>query len=195
MNNNNSPNFIGITNMDNNICKNIINLYHNSKESHLPGRAGGKVDHKIKNSTDLSINPKEINNPGYECLKDYFNELNKSYQDYIKTWSILAESFPMVDIGQFNIQKYETGGHFSKLHFERGSLYNLHRLFAFMTYLNDDFEGGHTFFSHYDISIKPETGKTLIWPAEWTHAHRGEVIKSNSKYIITGWFNIPHPSI
>ncbi len=65
------------------------------------------------------------------------------------------------------------------------SLHNLHRLFAFMTYLNDDFEGGHTFFSHYDLSIKPERGKTLIWPAEWTHAHRGEIDKKEFKiYII-----------
>ena len=27
----------------------------------------------------------------------------------------------------------------------------------------------------------PEIGKTLIWPAEWTHAHTGEVLKSGTK--------------
>ena len=36
--------------------------------------------------------------------------------------------------------------------------------------------------------IKPEKGRTLIWPAEWTHAHCGEIVESNKKYIITGWF-------
>ena len=60
-----------------------------------------------------------------------------------------------------------------------------------MTYLNDDFEGGGTFFSHYDLKITPITGKTLIWPAEWTHAHRGEIVTKGSKFIITGWLNIP----
>ena len=39
--------------------------------------------------------------------------------------------------------------------------------------------------------IKPEIGKTLIWPAEWTHAHKGEILKSGIKYIITGWMHFP----
>jgi uncharacterized membrane protein len=60
-----------------------------------------------------------------------------------------------------------------------------------MTYLNDDFKGGMTTFNHYDLEVKPVTGLTLIWPAEWTHAHQGQVITKGSKYIITGWLNIP----
>ena len=52
-------------------------------------------------------------------------------------------------------------------------------------------DGGNTRFTHYDLSIKPEIGKTLIWPAEWTHAHAGEVLKSGVKYIITGWMHFP----
>ena len=33
-----------------------------------------------------------------------------------------------------------------------------------MTYLNDDFEGGKTTFNHYDLDVKPVTGRTMIWP-------------------------------
>ena len=32
-------------------------------------------------------------------------------------------------------------------------------------------------------------GLTLIWPADWTHVHRGIVSASEEKYIITGWFS------
>ena len=98
-----------------------------------------------------------------------------------------------VDIGGFNVQKYSKGDHFSKVHTERSSLDSLHRVFAWMTYLNDvnDGDGGETYFSHYDIGIKPEIGKTLIWPAEWTHAHAGKILNSGEKYIITGWMNFP----
>ena len=39
------------------------------------------------------------------------------------------------------------------------------------------------------IKVKPEKGKTLIWPAEWTHAHTGSILKSGKKYIITGWMH------
>jgi uncharacterized membrane protein len=48
-----------------------------------------------------------------------------------------------------------------------------------------------TTFNHYNLDVKPVTGLTLIWPAEWTHAHQGHVITKGSKYIITGWLNIP----
>ena len=60
-----------------------------------------------------------------------------------------------------------------------------------MTYLNNVDDGGNTHFTHYDLKIKPEVGKTLIWPAEWTHAHCGEILNSGVKYIITGWMHFP----
>ena len=94
-------------------------------------------------------------------------------------------------IGPFNIQKYDDGGHFRKLHAERTSLHTLHRVFAWMTYLNDVPEGGETEFPMYGLKIKPEKGKTLIWPAEWTHAHKGAVVAKGNKYIITGWMHYP----
>ena len=50
-----------------------------------------------------------------------------------------------------------------------------------MTYLNDVEDGGNTYFTHYNLRIKPEIGKTLIWPAEWTHAHCGEILNSGVK--------------
>ncbi len=99
--------------------------------------------------------------------------------------------FSTIDIGVFNIQKYNPGDHFSHLHCERTSLNSLHRLFAFMTYLNDVEDGGKTNFDYYGIKVKPGIGKTLIWPAEWTHAHTGEVLKSGTKYIVTGWLHFP----
>ena len=42
---------------------------------------------------------------------------------------------------------------------------------------------------YFDLKIKPQQGKTVIWPSEWTHAHRGSVLNSGSKYIITGWMH------
>jgi uncharacterized membrane protein len=67
----------------------------------------------------------------------------------------------------------------------------MHRIFAWMTYLNDVNQGGETCFEHFDLKVKPITGQTLIWPAEWTHAHKGEVLLKGNKYIITGWMHFP----
>jgi len=47
-----------------------------------------------------------------------------------------------------------------------------------MTYLNDVDDGGETYFNHFKIKVKPKYGKTMIWPAEWTHTYSEEVVKS-----------------
>jgi len=67
----------------------------------------------------------------------------------------------------------------------------LHRVLVWMTYLNDVSDGGQTRYDYYDLEVAPQRGKTLIWPAEWTHAHSGKVVNSGSKYIITGWMHFP----
>jgi len=46
--------------------------------------------------------------------------------------------------------------------------------------------------SHYDLEIQPRKGLTLIWPAEWTHAHKGNLLNVDSKYIVTGWMHFPN---
>ena len=93
-------------------------------------------------------------------------------------------------IGTFNIQKYFKGGHFKWPHAERMEMYSCNRVFAWMTYLNDIEKGGETVFTHYNVKFSPNVGRTLIWPAEWTHAHYGDEVGIGEKYIITGWMEI-----
>ena len=143
----------------------------------------------IKDSVDIMMSPKEIILPGNEAFKAYFDQLFECFKNYVEEWPFLDKISERLEIGSFNLQRYKTGQHFKEIHTERLSLENLHRIFAFMTYLNDVEEGGSTYFSHYDLEIQPRKGLTLIWPAEWTHAHRGNILKEGSKYIITGWIN------
>ena len=56
-----------------------------------------------------------------------------------------------------------------------------------MTYLNDVPKGGTEFF-YQKITSPAKKGLTLIWPAEFTHLHKGQIAKQE-KYIITGWYN------
>ena len=185
------PNFIGSWSVEENICKGLIDYFNKNNDIHHEGQTADGIDKAKKNSTDLTIYPKNIKEKETISINSYLESLLECYLDYQNSWPFLKDHFNKLDIGPFNIQKYDEGGHFTKIHSERTSLTHLHRLFAFMTYLNDDFEGGGTFFSHYDLKITPITGKTLIWPAEWTHAHRGEIVTKGSKFIITGWLNIP----
>ena len=188
--------FIGCWNLENNnLCNEITNFFEHNKSLQNPGTSGMGLNPKIKKTTDIKIIPNDLEKLKYGVFKQYINELHKCFLDYQNQWPFLKNMIKKVDIPSFNIQKYSKGDHFALLHSERTTLSTLHRLFAWMTYLNDvDVnDGGQTNFDHYGIKIKPETGKTLIWPAEWTHAHTGEILKSGTKYIITGWMHFPVP--
>ena len=187
--------FIGSWNIENDdLCKEIINYFEENKKLHQKGTLGTRVDLTKKKTTDISINPNDLKNDKFKCFNSYINELHKCFVDYQNQWPFMKSMIKDVDIGSFNVQKYSKGDHFSNVHTERGSIETLHRVFAWMTYLNDvnDGDGGETYFSHYDIRVKPEIGKTLIWPSEWTHAHAGETLNNGEKYIITGWMNFPY---
>ena len=189
---NKQVNFIGSWKLDNdNICKNIIKFFEKNIELQKDGSTGKNKKANIKKTTDINIHPKNLKDENFLDIKKYINELHKCYVDYQEQWPFLKDKISNVDIPTFNIQKYNPGDHFSHIHTERSSLNTLHRVFAWMTYLNDVEDGGSTYFTHYNLRIKPEIGKTLIWPAEWTHAHCGEILNSGVKYIITGWMHFP----
>ena len=61
-------------------------------------------------------------------------------------------------------------------------------IFSSVTYLNDDFTGGETEFLHQHKRLTPKRGTVVIWPAAWTHQHRGNPPLEGTKYILTGWY-------
>jgi prolyl 4-hydroxylase len=189
-----SPNFIGSWVMNPSICDELINYFESNRSKQRRGVTVGGKNLDYKNSTDIKVAPKDIKLPGNEIFEKYFHNLYSCYQDYVTEWPFLATFAEKLQVSGFNLQRYQSGQHFQKLHTERSNLQTLHRVFAWMTYLNDvdQEDGGSTLFSHYDLAIQPRKGLTLIWPAEWTHAHKGNVLRANSKYIITGWMTFPH---
>jgi len=56
-------------------------------------------------------------------------------------------------------------------------------------YLNDVTDEGETEFFYQKRIIQPRKGLTLIWPASWTHTHKGVPSLTQEKYIITGWIS------
>ena len=187
-------NFIGSWLISNDILfDDMIKFFEKNTHLHNNGVTDRGINFNEKKTTDMTINPIDLKKKEYSIINDYFNELFKCYNDYKNQWSFLKNTIKTLDIPSFNIQRYLPGDHFSKVHTERSSTSTSHRVFAWMTYLNDvnEEDGGCTNFSHFNLKTKPKKGKTLIWPAEWTHAHSGEVLNRGKKYIITGWMCFP----
>lgn len=190
-----NPTFIGSWKINAlSICEDLISYFENNVSKQKQGVTGAGLNREMKDSSAITIHPNEIGSHGNEIFESYFRQLFSCYQDYANEWPFLTTFADNLQIGPFVLQRYIRGQHFQQTHAERCSLETLHRVFAWMTYLNDvDLDaGGSTVFSHYGLSIQPRKGLTLIWPAEWTHAHTGEQIKTGSKYIITGWLHFPN---
>jgi prolyl 4-hydroxylase len=54
-------------------------------------------------------------------------------------------------------------------------------------YLNEDFEGGETFFDRQNIKVKPQQGSAIVFPAYYTHPHQALPVTRGRKYVFTSW--------
>ncbi len=184
------PLFIGsLTAEPISIC-NKITYYLDENIAKQPRSLNGdNLDENLNNQREISISSREIAFSGYEIFKDYSDFLFRCYQDYCEQWPFLLNFKQTLEANTFNIRRYNQGQFFEGMDAER-DLENLRQFFVFITFLNDVERGGSIHFRHYDLEIKPQKGLTLIWPADWTHAHRGNMIEIGTKYIITGWLDL-----
>jgi hypothetical protein len=121
----------------------------------------------------------------YEPNDVIYSLVNKAKNEYVKTYSFLDKlQWRLCPL--YNIQGYDgpEEGFFS-LHNEQTDMYP-YRMLAWMIYLNDAVSG--TEFPYQDRTVTPKTGRTVIWPAGWTHPHKGVTPNQGLKYIATGWF-------
>lgn len=54
-------------------------------------------------------------------------------------------------------------------------------------YLNEDFEGGETFFDRQNLKVKPQSGSVLVFPSYYTHPHQSLPVLKGKKYSFTTW--------
>ena len=87
------------------------------------------------------------------------------------------------------ILRYPPGGHYIP-HQDVGSDL-LDRYFTVVCYLNDDFEGGRTWFPSLNYSVVPQAGKAVFFPASFFHCAQ-PVIKGE-KFAIISWISGPVP--
>lgn len=102
----------------------------------------------------------------------------------------------MIVTGQEDPAYYES---LQLVRYRKGEQFTAHkdgheRQYTVNIYLNDDFTGGETAFPVLNDSVRPETGKAVIWrntardgKIENASEHRGCPITTGTKYICTQW--------
>jgi len=112
----------------------------------------------------------------YECLTQYCSKYD------FNNVTLMHRNFKM--------HKVKPGQGYHVWHFENNEYQVTDRVLAFMTYLSSPEEGGETEFLHQSVRVQPKIARTIIWPASFTHLHRGNPPLKGDKLYITGWFTI-----
>ena len=175
--------------ISNEAVEEIVNFYRHQQflpyiDGQLMEEGVVKTNKEHKDSRDLHV-PFQV---AVKHCEKYLLELQGVLNKYM-------DRFPFCELSDFrivepmSIQWYPKGGGFKLWHTERSNCLrsNVYRHLVFMTYLNDVPDGGTEWF-HQDKYVPAQKGYTVIWPADWTHFHRGRVSHTSEKIIITGWF-------
>lgn len=115
----------------------------------------------------------------------FFKIFTALFKEYQREFSVISDD--NLSIHDIKAQRTAIGGGYHVWHHERMERQHTNRVLVYTVYLNDVEQGGETEFLYYPIRVRPQQGTLLLFPAGFTHAHRGNPPISNEKYIITGW--------
>jgi hypothetical protein len=110
-------------------------------------------------------------------------KMMQKYCTYYPEINLTHDKWAMTEL---RFKKFEPGKFFNTWHSEHCGNYPT-RVMVFQLYLTDH-NCGTEFFS--GETIYSEAGKAILFPAYFTHTHRGQVCPQNkTRYIITGYYN------
>lgn len=173
----------------NEFCDNVIKFFKIAEES---GMIFNRQDHDKSPKTDkqdtATILPSlYMEHTDAKLINEFNNTFwNVCYKRYADQFDILKK-MPNHNSYTIKIQKTKPGQGFHMWHAEQDCRIYNNRLLTWTVYLNDEFEAGETEFLYQHYRYKPQKGDCIIFPAAYTHTHRGNPPIGGDKYIITGW--------
>jgi hypothetical protein len=168
------------------LCNSIINAYKEAEEQGLT--INRQQEHigmsKLKKDDNLII----LNYVEHKNLCDEVNNFlwNKWYPQYAEQFDILPTLGWHTSL-EIKVQKTSPGGGYHVWHCEQSGLETSRRILTWILYLNDVEDGGETEFLYQHRRVSPRAGRFVLWPASFTHTHRGNPPLNTDKYIATGW--------
>lgn len=179
--------------LDEEFCKSVIQLFNQAESDGFGYTRKDWEDKDIPTivKDDLSIfynhTTLQIKILNHELIEKFHKVLWETcYSQYYNKYGAL-ETVPPLSSFDIKIQKTKPGQGYHTWHCESGDRATSGRVLAWTVYLNDDFEAGETEFLYQQYRYKPSRGDVVIFPAAFTHLHRGNPPIGGDKYIITGW--------
>lgn len=170
-------------------CAHVIDYFEFMLESGFGHTR--KAEHPRYQKDDITIFPTEIAELDLNISKTILITLKNNvwdlgYKTYVDKFDIIS-ALDTHFMHQVRVQKTMIGGGYHMWHCETSDRESSSRLLTYTLFLNTVDEGGETEFLYIPKRVKAEQGKLLLFPAGFTHTHRGNPPISNDKYIVTGW--------
>ena len=182
-------------------CERIIDYFNHDDRRHrgmVIGGEDGDIIEAVKQSTDLYIHFGDM------WCHEYDNKYNNiilpavkyAINQWVEEHRFLTTMPSFTSYESYNIQHYKDGEGYFSLHCEcqpdASSERFIYRMGAWMIYLNDAESG--TEFPYQEMILQPKQGVCTVWPAYWTHPHKGVTPNRGDKYIATGWVSFLNPN-
>ena len=104
-------------------------------------------------------------------LQDFFKMVWEDvWPIYTTKFSILKNA--RMEADGLKMKSIKPGGGFHDWHYESGKDQPARKVVIQM-YLNDIDEAGETEFLYQNKRFAPKKNRLLVWPADWSHTHRG----------------------
>ena len=166
-------------------CKKIIDTFEQRAEMQLTEHQTGFKNQDERIFMDMA-NHNNMFHVDANLCKFFYQTIMDTYEHkYRKKYDSLGSVCQHSPKGM-SVQKTRPHQGYHAWHCENADLVTSSRVMAYTLYLNSVEEGGETEFLYQGVKIKPEPGKLAIFPAYYTHPHRGNPIYKGIKYIVSG---------
>lgn len=177
--------------LNENECKRIINRFeslcetsdfrqvYDGSQQFQQGKLG---------RSDTSLFFEQVAQDENEFIQNKVGECVQAYgKEYVGLQNQRMASFAC------KVQRTSSRGGYHVWHAEHGGdLSSMRRILVWILYLTTHEGSGETEFLQQGLRVKPQAGRVVIWPASFTHPHRGNPVYEGTKYIATGWYEHYH---
>lgn len=183
-------------------CDDIIRLYsglqdrygdENPSKDPSVSNNWNSVNHRKDKSRffqDIRVNYSEADKrENYRLCELFFNAINLATDEYL---DMVGQGLGDLTPDSMKIHYNEKGSHFSSWHYEYSGKDERYksRVLVYAINLTDYAEGDEhsgTEFLYQGVLVPPKKGQLLMFPADFTHTHRGNPNYVADRYFATGW--------
>ena len=197
--------FIGIYDniLSSDRCQNIISWFEFCVQNHLVHSSALDMGRRFRDDQALfvptDIRPEDIqhvqaqqNEMNQHALKpelarDIWMAIDRCFFHYVREYGL--DDMPLAPFF-LKLHRVPEGGGYHIFHSEKESYGTQERILVFHLTLGAPDEGGETEFIFQKKRYPAVPGRLLIWPSQFTHRHRGNLVLRGTKYYCTGWFHL-----